>query len=369
MHYYIISGEPSGDLYGSCLIEALKEHDQDSRFTCWGGSYMKNAGGNVVVDLESLSFMGFWEVFQNIRIVFRNLLFAQQHIKKNKPDAVILIDYPGFNLRIAQYAKKIGVPVFWFMAPQVWAWKHKRIHKIRKYVDALFVGLPFELEYFKQRGVNTFYFGHPMLDIIRDKINNQPSAHLGKSIIALLPGSRKQEVKLMLPLMLQVTKSFSQHRFVVICVQNIHRSFYEDLLGEFNIELKFNKDILHSVSAALVASGTATLELAIYNIPQVVCYKLHPVSFLIAKYLAKVKYISLVNILANKNVVVELIQGRCTVKNIESSLQSILEEGVAEKIKLNYASIIDSLGNFNCFKQVTKVIYSTLLGIKKQHNI
>ena len=334
MHYYIISGELSGDLYGSYLIEFLKTQDSNSQFTCWGGHYMQNAGGNLVVDLSSLSFMGFWEVFKNSKTILKNLLFARKHIKQTNPDAIILIDYPGFNLHVAKYAKSLDIPVFWFIAPQIWAWKSGRIKKIKKYINTLFVALPFELEYFRRRGVQTFYFGHPMIDIFRNSkrkpILNQPN----KPIIALLPGSRIQEIRLMLPVMLKASCHFSQYQFVIICANNIKLNLYEDLISGFNVELRFNKDIFPFVDAAVVASGTASLELAMYNIPQVVCYKLNPISFLFAKLFSRVKYISLVNILADQPIVEELIQHRCNAINIESSLKSILEENNRRKIRL-----------------------------------
>ena len=316
MHYYIISGELSGDLYGAHLIDALKKNNANSQFTCWGGGHMQKAGGNVVVDLEVLSFMGFWEVLKNSRTILNNFFFAKKHINDTDPDAIILIDYPGFNMRIAKYAKDRGIPVFWFMAPQVWAWNQNRIKKMKKYIRTLFVGLPFELEYFQKRGINTFYFGHPMMDIIKQTNKHTVDHHLGKPIIALFPGSRVQEVKVMLPIMLKASCDFPQYRFVIICVDHIHRSLYDNLINGLNVELKFDKSILSAVSAAIVTSGTASLELSIYKIPQVVCYKLNLLSFLIAKVFIKTRYISLVNILANKLIVDELIQNNCNVQAI-----------------------------------------------------
>lgn len=369
MHYYIISGELSGDLYGAYLVDSLREIDSNSRFTCWGGDNMRKAVGDVVVDLNKLSFMGFWEVLKNSRTLLGNLNFAKKHIAEIKPDAIILIDYPGFNLRIAKYAKKLEIPVFWFMAPQVWAWHQSRVKKIRNYVHSLFVGLPFEFDYFKKRGINTYYFGHPMIGIVSENMKKHNMKNLGKPIIALLPGSRVQEIKIMLPIMLKASCNFPQYRFVIICVEHVPRSLYENLIKDFNVELKFNKSILPSLSAAVVTSGTASLELALYNIPQVVCYKLNFLSFLLAKLFAKVNYISLVNILANKLIVDELIQYQCNSQNITSSLASVLEEHNQSNIRCNYEIIVNQLGDSSCFQKTAYVIYSDLIGIKKQPNI
>ena len=365
MHYYIISGELSGDLYGSYLIRALKQDDTNANFTCWGGDYMKHEGGDVVVDLSSLSFMGFWEVLKNSRTILKNLFFAKKHIKHINPDALILIDYPGFNIKIAEYAKKHNIPVFWFIAPQLWAWNGSRIKKIQKYVDALFVALPFEQNYFKKRGVKTFYFGHPIVDVLQNNMQHNKINQLGKPMIALLPGSREHEVQYMLPVMLKASSKFSHYRIIVICAQNIARSLYEKLTDGFNVELKFDKEVLPFVTAAVVASGTASLELAFYKIPQVVCYKLNFISFMLAKLFIRVKYISLVNIIAKKLVVQELIQNKFNVDSLVLAIQHILlEKNRGHQIK-DYNSIIKELGNPGCFQKISQVIYSDLVGIKK----
>ncbi len=368
MHYYIISGELSGDLYGSKLIHSLRKLDSNSKFSCWGGSNMHNAGGDVVVNLDSLSYMGFWEVLKNSNTILKNLFFAKKHISKIKPDALILIDYPGFNLQIAKYAKKKGIPVFWFIAPQVWAWNGRRVIKMKKYIDKLFVALPFELDYFQRNGIKTYYFGHPLIDILGNQRHNKLHPNLGKPIIALFPGSRVQEIKKMLPAMLKVTSFFQDYRFVIICAESINRSIYEDLVIDCNIELKFNKDILPSVNAALVTSGTASLELALCRIPQVVCYKLHYLSFLIAKIFIKLKFISLVNILAKKMVVDELIQHDFNIKNIIHSLQNVLDEKKQKIILKEYDKIINQLSGTGCFNKIAENIYLDLRGINKQQN-
>ena len=359
MHYYIISGELSGDLYGAKLMSSLKKDDVNAHFTCWGGDYMKSAGGNIVRNLDDLSFMGFVEVLKNSCSIFKNYVFAKTNIKNERPDAIILIDYPGFNLRIAKYAKKLNIPVFWFIAPQVWAWKKSRLNKMQKYIDKLFVALPFELEYFSKYNIKTYYFGHPLLDFKSN--NNEKIQMLGKPIISLMPGSRKQEVKRILPVMLQVIEHFLEYRFVVICTNSINRSFYEDLVKGYNVELKFDKNILSLSDAVLVASGTATLELTILNLPQVVCYKLHPISYLLARFFANIKYISLVNILANKMVVSELIQNNFNTKNLIKELNLILSRKRKNEIISEYNTIIKQLGEPGCFDKISKEIYLGLI--------
>jgi lipid-A-disaccharide synthase len=358
MHYYIISGELSGDLYGAQLMCSLKKDDVSARFTCWGGDHMKAAGGNMVRNLDDLSFMGFVEVLKNSYSIFKNYVFAKTNIKNEHPDAIILIDYPGFNLRIAKYAKKLNIPVFWFIAPQVWAWKKNRIKKMKKYIDKLFVALPFELEYFSKHNIKTYYFGHPLLDLKSNKYNKIEM--LGKPIISLMPGSRKQEVNRILPIMLQIIEYFMEYRFVVICANSINRSFYEDLVQGYNVELKFDKKILPLSEAVLVASGTATLELTILNLPQVVCYKLHPISYLLARFFANVKYISLVNILANKIVVTELIQNNFNTKNLIKELNLILSPKRKQEIIYEYNNIIKQLGGPGCFDKISQKIYSEI---------
>tara|TARA_B100000902_G_C27293207_1_gene908418 strand:- start:235 stop:1311 length:1077 start_codon:yes stop_codon:yes gene_type:complete len=357
MHYYIISGELSGDIYGARLIKALKKIDANYKFTCWGGGGMKKAGGDLIVDLDSLAFMGFWEVIKNSRVILKNLIFAKGHIQKTQPDAIILIDYPGFNIKIAQYAQKIGIPVFWFVAPQVWAWNKNRIKVMRRCIDKLFVILPFELSYFKQRGINTFYYGHPMMDVV-----NIPTIDSKKeSIIALMPGSRIQEIKHMLPTMLKAVKSLHGYRCVVICASNIPISVYEQIINGDSVTLEYDKSILKSVTAALVTSGTATLELAILKIPQIVCYKLSLVSYILARFFSSIKYISLVNILADKPVVKELIQHNFNVDNIKKELGIILQEKSNKKMMREYTNIVDKIGPKGCFENIACVIYSDLI--------
>tara|TARA_Y100000589_G_scaffold18712_1_gene15530 strand:- start:701 stop:1792 length:1092 start_codon:yes stop_codon:yes gene_type:complete len=361
MHYYIISGELSGDIYGSHLIEYIKQNDENAEFTCWGGEHMKHKGAKLVRDLNSLAFMGFLEVLKNFKTIFKNYFFAKKNIKDLRPDAIILIDYPGFNLRIAKYAKKLNIPVYWFIAPQTWAWKDNRNNTLRKYVDKLFVALPFELNYFQNAGIQTFYYGHPLMNVIKDHINQEPPKALGKPVIALLPGSRKQEIETMLPIMLQIVDRFLNYRFIVVGANSIKRSFYEKFIDSYNVELNFNKEVLNSVHAAVTTSGTVTLEIAAYKIPQVVCYKLNQISYFIARAFAKVKYIALVNLLANEMLVKELIQGEFNADNIERELNQILDSNNRNNIITKYNQVMSELYKPDCFNNISKTIHGDLL--------
>ena len=362
MHYYIISGELSGDVYGAKLIEHLKQIDGNAQFSCWGGKNIEKQGVDMVQSLDKLSFLGFWEVVKNARTIINNFTLLKRSIKSCKPDAIILIDYPGFNLRAAKFAANLDIPVFWFVAPQLWAWKEGRIEYLKKYVDKLFVIFPFELDFFTKQNINTYYFGHPLFDIFKSsivhkKVLRQPP------IIVLMPGSRKQEINNLLPTMLLVTKTFTDYRFVVLCVQNVNSAFYEKIVFGYDVELLFDKKILQSAHCALVASGTASLELAFFKIPQVVCYKLNWISYWIAKYFTKIKYISMVNILARKTVVKELIQHDFNVINIQNELAFILDDKNREKIIQEYDEIVNTLGPIGSFQKIANTIYSDLTGI------
>ena len=358
MHYYIISGELSGDLYGAKLIEHLRQIDSNASFSCWGGENIENQGVDLVQTLDKLSFLGFWEVFKNITTIINNFKLLKSSIKSCKPDVMILIDYPGFNLRAAKLAKKLNIPVFWFVAPQLWAWKENRINYLKKYVNKLFVIFPFELDFFSKRHVSTFYFGHPLIDLLKPRIEHTKISK--KPIIVLMPGSRKQEIKNMLPIMLLASQKFTDYRFVIICAQGIESKFYEDIVCDYDVELFFDKKILESAYCALVASGTASLELAILKIPQVVCYKLNWISYLIAKFFTKVQYISMVNILAKKNVVTELIQNNFNVLNIQNELAFILAKKNRKKILEEYNEIVNDLGPPGSFQKISNLIYSDL---------
>jgi lipid-A-disaccharide synthase len=359
MKYYIISGESSGDLYGSYLIDSIREIDQNSTFFCWGGDYMKEKGVQMIKTLDKLSFMGFWEVFKNIFTVINNLQIVKKDLKLKKPDCVILIDYPGFNFKVAKYANRLKIPVFWFVAPQTWAWNESRIKKIKQYIDRLYVILPFEKNYFASKKVYSEYFGHPLIEVIKD----YPSTYVrSKKIIALFPGSRKQEIKKMLPNMLKLTSYFRDYEFIIGGSKNISIDFYKKIIKSNNVKLVFNQnyDLMKLTSAAVVTSGTITLELAIHKVPQVVCYRTSLISYLIAKKVIKTKYISLVNIILNKKVVDELIQDNFNVENLIMSLEKSLNKNHIEKTMEDYNTLICRLDKKPVFENIAQNLFSFL---------
>jgi lipid-A-disaccharide synthase len=327
MKLYIIAGEASGDLHGSNLIKALRAQEPNLNVRCWGGDMMQQQGGEVVKHYRDLAFMGFIEVVMNLRTIARNLKFCKEDILQYKPDAIVLIDYPGFNLRIAEWAKEHGIKVFYYISPQIWAWKQNRVHKIKKCVDRMFVVLPFEKDFYKKFDYDVSFVGHPLLDVIsetnRDFEKFVSENHLpNKPIIALLPGSRKQEIATMLPIMLSVKNEFPNHQFVVAGAPGQAPEFYTPMLHNSDAKLIFGKTygLLQHAQAGLVTSGTATLEAGLFQLPQVVCYKGSAISYHIAKRLIKIKYISLVNLILDRPAVLELIQHELNEKNLKTEL-------------------------------------------------
>lgn len=329
MKYYIIAGEASGDLHGSNLIKELKKLDAGAGIRCWGGDMMQAAGAHLVKHYRNLAFMGFIEVVKNLRTILRNLAFCKKDILEFKPDAIILIDYPGFNLRIAQWAKANGFKIIYYISPQVWAWKENRVHIIKKCVDKMLVILPFEKDFYKKWNYEVEYVGHPLAEVVDEWQQQHPNT-VRTDIIALLPGSRKQEILKKLPIMLEVSRYFTGHEFVVAMAPGLDKEFYNNMLsGYSNVKAVSGKtyDLLMQAKAALVTSGTATLETALFGVPEVVCYKGSTVSYEIAKRVIKIKYISLVNLIMDKPVVKELIQHDLTVSNIKTELQELLTNG------------------------------------------
>jgi lipid-A-disaccharide synthase len=328
MKYYMIAGEASGDLHGSNLIKELRKLDPDADVRCWGGDLMQAAGGTLVKDYHELAFMGFIEVLKNLRTILKNLRFCKQDISAFAPDVVVLIDYPGFNLRIAEWAKGEGMKVIYYISPQVWAWKESRVRKIKKAVDKMLVILPFEEAFFAKWNYTAVYVGHPLVQVVNDFLQQHPQKKLSsKPIIAVLPGSRKQEVAAKLPVMLSATPYFPEYQFIVAKAPSLPDSYYEDLLQPYpDIQSVRNEtySLLAQAEAALVTSGTATLETALFGVPQVVCYKGSPLSYQIAKRLVRIKYISLVNLIMDKPVVRELIQDDLTTENVRKELGDIL---------------------------------------------
>ncbi len=332
MKYYIIAGEASGDLHGSNLITELKKKDAQAQVRCWGGDLMAAAGGDVVKHYKDLAIMGFAEVLMNLRTIFRNLDFAKKDILDYQPDALILIDYPGMNMRIAKWAHELRTfPIIYYISPQVWAWKEGRVKQIRRTVDKMLVILPFEKDFYKKWDFEVEYIGHPLVEVVdgvRDQATQKPTnAQFTKPVIALLPGSRKQEILIKLPVMLEASKLFPDYQFVVAQAPGLDAAFYSTLLaGYANVASVSNQtySLLLTARAACVTSGTATLETALFGVPEVVCYKGSPISYQIARRLIRVKYISLVNLIMDKLVVKELIQDQLTPQNLQRELDDLL---------------------------------------------
>lgn len=350
MKYYIIAGEASGDLHGSNLIREIRKLDNIADIRGWGGDLMEHAGAKIIKHYRDLAFMGFIEIVKNLGTIISNLKFCKKDIEAYQPDVLILIDYPGFNLRIARWAKEKGLKVIYYISPQVWAWKEGRVKNIRKNVDKMLVILPFEKNFYSKWNVEVDYVGHPLADVVDSAVNDiepLPGAILSplneKNIIALLPGSREQEVSKKLPVMLEVSNYFPDYRFIVAKAPSLNDSFYDKLMDEYknvrSIRHKTYQLLLQS-KAALVTSGTATLETALFGVPQVVCYKGSGISYQIAKRLVKVKYISLVNLIMDRPVVKELIQDEMNVNNVKEELSKILkDQHVIARMKQDYAEL------------------------------
>ena len=368
MRFYIIAGEASGDLHGSNLVRAIRQQNPGAEFRGWGGDLMEKQGVSIIKHYRDLAFMGFIEVIANLRTILKNIDFCKKDILAWKPDALILVDYPGFNLRIAAFAKQEGFRVIYYISPQVWAWKQSRVYQIKKVVDLMLVILPFEKDFYRKFDFDVTYVGHPLLDAI------EQDSHLKslsqdewkkmhgldeRPVIALVPGSRKQEISTMLPLMSQVCNDFKAYQFVVAAAPSVPLSFYESVAR--GRDLKFLPGqfypILKIARAALVTSGTATLETALFGVPEIVCYKGHAVSFQIAKRLVKVKYISLVNLIMDRVVVKELIQQELNEENLQKELQIILQDQKhLEKLKTDYSELKMLLGNAGASQSAAKAV-------------
>jgi len=369
MKYYIIAGEASGDLHGSNLIKSLKVHDNEAVFRCWGGDMMKNNGAELVKHYRDLAFMGFIEVLLHLKTILRNIAFCKKDILSFNPDALILIDYPGFNLRIAKWAKQNNIKVFYYIAPQVWAWHKSRIKIMRKVIDRLYVILPFEKSFFENINLKAEFVGHPLLDAIdnhnfnTDGDNILNSNNNDKPIIALLPGSRKQEIKKMLPFMVQLSDKFRDFRFVVAAVNTLPIDFYKKIIGDYVVDLIVGKtyNLLGKSKAAVVTSGTATLETALFNVPQIVCYKGNYLSYLLAKNFIQVKYISLVNLILDKPAVKELIQSDLTIENLIVEFEKITQnEKVISEINNDYKELTLKLEGKGASEKTAKSIINQL---------
>jgi lipid-A-disaccharide synthase len=363
--YYIIAGEASGDLHGSNLIKELKKLDNSSHFRCWGGDLMSQECNDLVKHYKDYSHMGFFEVFINLKKILKNLSFCKKDIKKYNPDVIIYVDFPGFNLRIAKWAKKNKFKNHFYISPQIWAWKQNRIKTIRKVIDRMYVILPFEKKFYSSINFNVHYVGHPLLDVI--KTNKNEALDRGQEkIIALLPGSRDQEIKKILPEMINIIKNFKNYSFYICAAPSQKRSTYLKYIKDKNIEkvkIVENQtyEILSKSSAALVTSGTATLETALFKVPQVVCYKSSWISIMIGRFLLRnLKYISLVNLILDKEVVKELIQENLNEKNLTSELNKILEGDHRINMLKSYNKLTDKLGNKGASEKTALKIFNYL---------
>lgn len=368
MKYYIIAGEASGDLHGSNLMKALLKQDNKADIRFWGGDLMQSVGGTLVKHYKERQFMGFAEVIFNLRKILGLIKFCKKDIEIFQPDVIIFIDNSGFNLRIAQWAKENGFRTHYYILPQVWASRASRVEKIKRNIDALYSTLPFEKAFYKKYDVEVNFVGHPLIDAIADRpqveddrfrkvhnLSNQP-------IIALLPGSRKQEITKMLGVMLSLVNDFKDYQFIIAGAPSQDYDFYKPFIKQDNVNFIANKtyDLLSISNAALVTSGTATLETALFKVPQVVCYKANAISYQIAKRIITLKYISLVNLIMDREVVTELIQGDLNKKRLKKELTSILEANKREQLYLDYYELEQKLGGRGASETTAELIYNAI---------
>ncbi len=396
MRYYLVAGEASGDLHGSNLIKGLKMADPKPEFRCWGGDLMKAEGAHLVKHYKESAIIGFVEVVMSLKTLLGNLEQCKKDILEYKPDALILIDYPGFNFRIAEFAKKNGIRVFYYIAPKVWAWKEKRVHKLQKFVDRLFIIFPFEIEYFKKWNIDAIYNGNPLLDSVdnfkyaaesREEFDRRCNLLPDKPIIALLAGSRKGEISYLLPRMAKIIEHYPDYQFVLAGAPATETSVYQAILDKFNIklidakgvpsgkgrEVKLLKgetySILKHAKAAIISSGTASLEAALIGTPQVVCYGGNEISYRIAKHFVKLKYISLANLIMNAGLFKELIQHECTPELIMRELNRLLDDiPYREKMMDDYAKVRNILGGKGASEKVAKAMIVELEAMMKNNS-
>ena len=370
MKYYLIAGEASGDLHGANLMRALQQIDPEAEFRFWGGDRMEAVGGKLIKHYRDLAFMGFWEVVTNLRTILRNIDFCKRDITQYQPDALIFIDYPGFNMRIAKWAKEIGIPTHYYISPQIWAWKENRIKAIKRDVDAMYVILPFEKDFYEGKHQYPVHFvGHPLLDAIAarkevsEEVFKRENGLDERPIIALLPGSRKQEIAKMLSVMLSVVGSYHQYQFVIAGAPSQEYDFYKQFIKEENVHFVTGKtyDLLSHAHAALVTSGTATLETALFNVPEVVCYRGNWISYEIAKRVISLKYISLVNLIMDAPIVTELIQGELNTKNLKTELDKLLNPEHRAKLLKDYKTLREKLGNEGASERTASLIVSSMM--------
>lgn len=369
MKYYIIAGEASGDLHGSNLMKSLYKEDPQAEIYFWGGELMQAAGGSLRKHYKELAFMGFAEVVMNLNTIFKNIRFCKEDISKFNPDTLIFIDYPGFNMRIAKWAKKLNLKTQYYISPQIWAWKENRIKAIKRDIDAMYVILPFEKDFYeKKHHYPVEFVGHPLIDAIKNRTATNPKVFKQthqlseKPIIALLPGSRKQEITKMLSEMLSVVSYFPEYQFVIAGAPSQDFEFYQTFIKTKNITFIANKtyDLLSVSDAALVTSGTATLETALFKVPEVVLYKGNWISYQIAKRILTLKYISLVNLIMDRLVVTELIQDECNTSKIKDELAKILEPNHRAKLMAEYDELEEKLGGAGASDKTAQFIVKNM---------
>ena len=362
---YIISGEASGDLHGSNLIKALLNLNPNLEIRCWGGDLMAEAGAEVVKHYRDLAFMGFLEVLLNLRTIVRNLKFCKEDIKAFQPDAIIFIDYPGFNLRIAKWARTEGYRTLYYISPQIWAWKQSRVHDIKRDVDEMYVILPFEQDFYKKFDVHVEFVGHPLIDAIDQfKLRALPKDEFLKNydldqrpIIAVLPGSRRQEISRMLSVMLKMIPSFPDYQFVIAAAPGMPDEMYLQYSSNVSTIRNDTYNLLNNAQAALVTSGTATLETGLFGVPEIVCYKGGYLSYLIARQLIKVRFISLVNLIMDREIVRELIQEDMNEKQLEKELNKILKESDYRKTMIENLTLLRrKLGGSGASEKTAKLM-------------
>ncbi|GGI21959.1 lipid-A-disaccharide synthase [Pedobacter mendelii] len=366
MKYYLVAGEASGDLHGANLMKAIKAEDSGAVFRFFGGNKMQAEGGQLVKHYADMAFMGFTEVLLNLQTIYKNLNACKNDIIDWKPDVIILIDFPGFNLKIAAFAKANGIKVCYYISPKVWAWNQKRVLKIKKVVDHMFCILPFEVDFYKEWGMKVDYVGNPLLDEIAQfkpdsKFRENNRFGEGK-IIALLPGSRKQEIERLLPVMLSITDNYPDCEFAIAAAPTFSENYYYQFIGDKKVKLLFDNtyNLLHNAHAAIVASGTATLETALFKVPQVVVYKGGAISIAIARMLVKIKFISLVNLIVNKKIVTELIQEECSTDKVNSELALIVDGKSRVEMLTNYDALLSLMGTPGASAKTAKLILNYL---------
>lgn len=369
MKYYLIAGEASGDLHGSLLMQELKKKDPDAQFQFWGGDLMEAQGGKLVKHYKELAFMGFVEVLSNLKTILKNIGICKRDIEEYKPDVIIYIDYPGFNFRIMKWAKLKGYRNHYYISPQIWAWKEGRISAIKSDVDEMYVILPFEKDFYEQKHQFPVHFvGHPLIDAISQR---EPVDHIkflatynldDRPLIALLPGSRKQEIKKMLSVMLEMVDQYPDYQFIIAGAPGQEESFYSTYLKNYPVTLVMNRtyDLMSLCHAALVTSGTATLETALFKVPQVVCYKGSSISYQIAKRIVKLDYISLVNLIMDEPVVTELIQAEFNKRKLKQELDAILDPTQRNRIFADYYELEKKLGGIGASEKTASLIYKDI---------